>query len=332
MFAGTQPNRRHSPCPLRSWVSQEELKKLAAKLRERTRISDSTAAHTTVTPMKPVLIRVFRVDSWLPWFSICAHLRKSAANSSLLIRFQMVSCCVTLESMSQELWSAVDHYIGGLLVPSDPALDAALAASTEAGLPAINVAPNQGKLLHLLARLQGARSILEIGTLGGYSTIWLARALPPDGRLITLEANPKHAEVAGANIARAGLDAVVEIRLGQASDSLSKLETEGRGPFDLIFIDADKPGYPNYFVRALRLSRRGTLIIADNVVRKGAVADAASEDPMVQGVRRFTEMMAAEPRVSATAIQTVGSKGYDGLAIALVIADAVTGPGSTASA
>jgi predicted O-methyltransferase YrrM len=223
--------------------------------------------------------------------------------------------------MSQELWNGVDHYLGGLLVPSDPALDAALAASAEAGLPAINVAPNQGKLLHLLAHLQGARSILEIGTLGGYSTIWLARALPPDGRLITLEANQKHAQVAGANIARAGLAGIVDIRVGQALDSLSKLEAEGQGPFDMIFIDADKPAYPDYFVRAMRLSRRGTLIIADNVVRKGAVANPASEDPLVQGVQRFTELLAAEPRVSATAIQTVGSKGYDGFAMAVVIAD-----------
>jgi predicted O-methyltransferase YrrM len=230
--------------------------------------------------------------------------------------------------MSKELWRTVDHYIDSLLVCSDPLLEAALAASAEAGLPAINVAPNQGKLLHLLARLQGSRSILEIGTLGGYSTIWLARALPPGGRLITLEADPKHARVAAANIARAGLNAVVEIRLGQALDSLSRLETEGSGPFDLIFIDADKPGYPDYFVRALRLSRLGTLIVADNVVRQGAVADAASEDPRVQGVRRFNELLAAEPRVSATVIQTVGSKGYDGLGIALVIADAATGSGS----
>jgi predicted O-methyltransferase YrrM len=183
------------------------------------------------------------------------------------------------------------------------------------------VAPNQGKLLQLLARMQGARSILEIGTLGGYSTIWLARALPPGGRLITLEADPKHAEVARANIARAGLDEMVELRLGRALDTLPALHRENRGPFDLIFIDADKPGYPDYFPWALKLSRRGSLIVADNVVRKGAVADANSVDPMVQGVRRFTELVAAEPRVSATAIQTVGSKGYDGLAIVLVTAD-----------
>jgi predicted O-methyltransferase YrrM len=224
-------------------------------------------------------------------------------------------------SMSQELWNTVDRYINDLLVPSDSALDTALAASAEAGLPAINVAPNQGKLLQLLARMQGARSILEIGTLGGYSTIWLARALSPGGRLITLEADPKHADVARANIARAGLAEMVELRLGRALDTLPALLREGRGPFDLIFIDADKPGYPDYFAWALKLSRRGSLIVADNVVRKGAVADPASTDPMVQGVRRFTELVAAEPRVSATAIQTVGSKGYDGLAIMLVTAD-----------
>jgi predicted O-methyltransferase YrrM len=203
-------------------------------------------------------------------------------------------------------------------VPADPALDAALQASAAAGLPAIQVAPNQGKLLHLLAQAQGARSILELGTLGGYSTIWLARALPPGGHLITLEADPRHAEVARANIARAGLDGVVEVRLGQALDTLPHLAAEGRGPFDLIFIDADKANIPDYFAWALRLARPGTLIIIDNVVRNGTVADAASTDPSVQGVRRLYELMAAEPRVSATAIQTVGSKGYDGLAIARV--------------
>jgi predicted O-methyltransferase YrrM len=224
--------------------------------------------------------------------------------------------------MSQELWTSVDRYITDLLVPSDAALEGALAASAEAGLPAINVAPNQGKLLQLLAQLQGARAILEVGTLGGYSTIWLARALPPGGRLITLEADPKHAEVARANIARAGLASVVELRLGRAQDTLPQIAAEGRGPFDLIFIDADKTGYPEYFAWALKLSRRGSLIVADNVVRKGAVADPNSSDPMIQGVRRFHELVAAEPRVSATAIQTVGIKGYDGFAIALVGADA----------
>ena len=220
--------------------------------------------------------------------------------------------------MTQEKWSAVDRYITDLLVPSDPALNAALRASAAAGLPPINVAPNQGKLLMLLAQAQGARNILEIGTLGGYSTIWLARALPAGGRLITLEFDPKHAEVARANIARAGLADVVEVRLGRALDTLKQLAAENRGPFDLIFIDADKSGYPDYFPWALKLSRPGSMIIADNVVRNGAVIDADSSDPNVQGMRRFNELLAAEPRVSATVIQTVGSKGYDGFAIALV--------------
>jgi predicted O-methyltransferase YrrM len=220
--------------------------------------------------------------------------------------------------MSQEQWTAVDRYLTDLLVPADAALEAALGDSAAAGLPAINVSPNQGKLLHLLARLQGARTVLEIGTLGGYSTIWLARALPAGGRLVTLEADAKHAEVARANIARAGLADVVEVRLGPALETLPRLAAEGRGPFDLIFIDADKEGYPDYLTWSLRLSRRGSLIVADNVVRKGAVIDPASDDPRVQGARRFNELLAAEPRVSATAIQTVGSKGYDGFALALV--------------
>jgi len=221
----------------------------------------------------------------------------------------------------QDQWTAVDRYITDLLVPPDSVLDATLQASAEAGLPPHNVSPNQGKLLLLLAQAQGARSILEIGTLGGYSTIWLARALPADGHLVTLEADPKHAQVARANIARAGLADVVELRLGWALDTLRQLADEGRGPFDLIFIDADKCNSPDYFTWALKLSRRGSLIIADNVVRGGAVIDAASGDPSVQGVRRFNELVAAEPRVSATAIQTVGSKGYDGFAIVLVTAN-----------
>ncbi|HXR05646.1 MAG TPA: O-methyltransferase [Verrucomicrobiae bacterium] len=220
--------------------------------------------------------------------------------------------------MNQETWTAVDRYLADLFVPSDPALDAALAASVAAGLPPINVSPNQGKLLQLLARIQGARNILEIGTLGGYSTIWLARALPASGRLITLEFEPKHAEVARANLARAGLAGGVELRVGRALDTLPQLAAEGRGPFDLIFIDADKQSYPDYLAWALKLSRRGSLIIADNVVRKGAVIDADSNDPLVQGVRRFHELLATETRVSATVFQTVGSKGYDGFAIALV--------------
>ena len=222
--------------------------------------------------------------------------------------------------MTQERWNAVDHYVNELVVKPDAALNAALEASTAAGLPQIQVAPNQGKLLHLLARAQGARAVLELGTLAGYSTIWLGRALPPDGRLITLEADPRHAEIARTNIARAGLANVVEVRLGRAIDVLPRLVEEGRGPFDLIFIDADKPSIPAYFEWSLQLSRRGSLIIVDNVVRDGAVVDAASEDPGIQGVRRFHERLAAEPRVSATVIQTVGSKGYDGFTIALVTA------------
>ncbi len=220
--------------------------------------------------------------------------------------------------MDQERWLAVDRYLTDLLIPADPALDAALAASAAAGLPPINVAPNQGRLLELLARVQGARSILEIGTLGGYSTIWLARALPPDGRLVTLESEPKHAEVARANIDRAGLADMVEVRVGPALETLPRLAADGVGQFDLTFIDADKPSTPDYFRWALELSRPGSLIIVDNVVRGGAVIDDGSDDAGIQGVRRFNELLAAEPRVRATAIQTVGSKGYDGVAIALV--------------
>jgi len=222
------------------------------------------------------------------------------------------------ELSSQGRWASVDQYITDLLLPSDPVLDAALAASTAAGLPAISVSPAQGKLLWLLAKTQGARKILEIGTLGGYSTIWLARALPAGGRLITLEYEPKHAEVAKANIAHAGFADVAEVRVGRASETLAQLHAEGGGPFDFIFIDADKTGYPEYFAWSLKLSRPGTLILADNVVRKGEVANAASEDANVQGVRRFNELIAAEPRVSGTIVQTVGCKGYDGLAFVRV--------------
>jgi len=203
--------------------------------------------------------------------------------------------------MSQDQWTAVDRYFTDRLLPNDPVLDEALRASAAAGLPAIQVSPAQGKLLEVLVRIQGARRILELGTLGGYSTIWLARALPAGGRLVSLEAEPKHAEVARANLARAGLAEIVEIRLGRAVDTLPRLAAEGRGPFDLIFIDADKPGYPDYFTWALKLARRGSVIIADNVVRRGAVIDAASPDPDVQGVRRMLELAAAEPRVCATA-------------------------------
>jgi predicted O-methyltransferase YrrM len=214
-------------------------------------------------------------------------------------------------------WTAIDDYIADRLVPSDPALDAALAASKAAGLPAIAVAPNQGKLLMLLARAIGARRILEIGTLGGYGTIWLARGLGPDGRLITLEINSDYAEIARANIERAGLAEIVEVRVGRAQDALPALATEA--PFDLVFIDADKPGTPDYFQWAVTLSRKGTLIVVDNVVREGAVLDASSEEESVQAMRRFFELAATDPRVTGTAIQTVGAKGHDGLAILLVI-------------
>ena len=217
--------------------------------------------------------------------------------------------------MSQELWSQIDEYIVQLLVPADEALEGALDASREAGLPAINVAPNQGKLLSLLASIQGAQHILEIGTLGGYSTIWLARALPADGRLVTLEQDPKHAQIARGNLARAGLSEQVSVRVGAALETLPQLAREGLPPFDFVFIDADKQSIPEYFAWALQLSRVGSVIVVDNVVRKGAVLDAASTDPNVQGVRRFNELLANTPRVSATTVQTVGSKGHDGFAL-----------------
>jgi predicted O-methyltransferase YrrM len=220
--------------------------------------------------------------------------------------------------MTQDRWSAVDEYLCDKLVPADEVLESALRASAEAGLPPISVSPAQGKLLHLLARGQGARRILEIGTLGGYSAIWLARALPPGGHLVTLEADTRHAEVARENLALAGLADLTEVRVGRAQETLPHLISAGAGPFDLIFIDADKLGYPDYLRWSLDLARPGTVIIADNVVRGGAVADAASDDPNVQGVRRFIDALAAEPRVSATAIQTVGTKGYDGFVIAVV--------------
>jgi predicted O-methyltransferase YrrM len=220
--------------------------------------------------------------------------------------------------MTQDLWTTVDDYISGQLAQPDAALNAALEASAAAGLPAINVSPNQGKLLHILARLVAARSILEIGTLGGYSTIWMARALAPGGRLVTLEADPRHAELARANIAGAGLQNVVDVRVGKALDLLPNLEADGLGPFDLTFIDADKANTPGYFTWALKLARIGALIVVDNVVRKGAVADRGTRDPDVQGMQRFLEMAAAERRVTATAIQTVGGKGYDGFSVVLV--------------
>ncbi|MFD0401458.1 O-methyltransferase [Kitasatospora sp. NPDC059811] len=220
--------------------------------------------------------------------------------------------------MTQSTWDAVDAYFSEQLVGHDPALEAAAAAADAAGLPEIAVAPNQGKLLHLLALTQGARRILEVGTLGGYSAIWLARALPADGTLITLEIDPKHAEVAQGNIARAGLEKVAEVRLGRAADSLAALVEQGVEPFDLVFIDADKPSNPEYFRRALQLTRPGSLIIVDNVVRGGAVADADSTNPAVVGTRALHDLIAAEPRVTATSVQTVGSKGYDGFTLARV--------------
>jgi predicted O-methyltransferase YrrM len=224
--------------------------------------------------------------------------------------------------MTEELWTAVDHYLGDLLASDDPALEEALTASAAAGLPAINVSPVQGKLLHLLARAIGARNVLEIGTLGGYSTIWLGRALPDGGRLISLEADARHAEVARANVARAGLQDIVEVRLGMALDTLPTLAAERREPFDVVFIDADKPNNEAYFDWALKLARPGSIIVVDNVVRDGDVIDADSDSATVQGVRRLLDRLASEPRVSATAIQTVGAKGYDGFAIALVTSPA----------
>lgn len=219
---------------------------------------------------------------------------------------------------AQQDWITVDSYVTDLLLPPDPVLDATLEASNAAGLPRINVSPTQGRMLHILARIQGAQRILEIGTLGGYSTIWLARALPPGGHLVTLEANPKHAEVAQKNIARAGLTDAVELLLGPAVDSLEEMVAEGVSPFDLIFIDADKPGYPDYLAWTLKLSRPGTTIVADNVVRGGKVADPSSDDANVQGIRRFNQVLAAAKHLTATTIQTVGSKGYDGFTLAVV--------------
>lgn len=222
--------------------------------------------------------------------------------------------------MTQQLWTSVDDYITDLFVLSDSVLQETLVTSEAAGLPSISVAPNEGKLLMLLAQLCGARRILEIGTLGGYSTIWLARGMAPGGSLITLEASAKHAEIARLNLARAGLDDSVEVRVGPAGDTLPQLASESQGPFDLIFIDADKEGYPEYFAWALKLARPGALIIADNVIRDGEILDPKSSDSRVQGIRRFNQLLAHESKVKATIIQTVGRKGYDGMAIAIVIA------------
>lgn len=222
--------------------------------------------------------------------------------------------------MAQQQWTAVDDYFTDHLVGEDEALRAALDASAKAGLPPINVAPNQGKLLQLIAQLHGARRILEIGTLGGYSTIWLARALPGDGHLVSLEADPLHADVARGNLAHAGLAGRTEVRLGPALDTLAALADEGAEPFDLVFIDADKPNNPRYLEWALKLTRRGSVIIGDNVARGGAVADSDSTDPSVRGIRAFVELAGDNPRLSATAVQTVGAKGHDGFLLARVIA------------
>src|SRR5487761_2664907 len=220
--------------------------------------------------------------------------------------------------MSERQWTHVDEDLVTLFLPPDGALEESTARSTAAQLPPISVAPNQGRLLELLARMRRSRRILEIGTLGGYSTIWLARALPSDGGLVTLELEPRDAEVARKNIDGAGCGPVVDIRVGPAAQSLEDLIDEGADPFDFIFIDADKEGYPNYLELSFQLSRPGTVIVADNVVRDGAVADSSSTDERVKGVRTFLELAAANDRIDGTAIQTVGSKGYDGFALLLV--------------
>lgn len=218
--------------------------------------------------------------------------------------------------MSDERWKAVDDYYAGVLTAADPVMDDVLKASEVAGLPPIQVSPLQGRMLMLLAQIAGAKRILEIGTLGGYSTIWLARALPKDGEVVTLEAEPLHADTARANIERAGFSRAVEIKLGPAAQTLDAMVKDGVRPFDFIFIDADKPGYPAYLDLAIKLSWPGTVIVADNMVRGGAVADAESDDETVKAVRLFNEKLAADKRLSATAVQTVGAKGYDGFVLA----------------
>ncbi len=232
--------------------------------------------------------------------------------------------------MNADTWNEVDEYIVDLLIEQDDALKAALQRSEREGLPSHSVSASQGKLLQLLARLHSARNILEIGTLGGYSTIWLARSLPKDGHLVTLEANPKHAEVAQSNIADAGLADVVDVKVGAALETLPLVLAEKREPFDLVFIDANKEDNAEYFEWALKLCRPGALIIVDNVIRDGAVLDANSTDPRVQGVRRLNERLAVERSVSVTEIQTVGSKGYDGFAFILVEPDKNSGLSSDA--
>jgi predicted O-methyltransferase YrrM len=220
--------------------------------------------------------------------------------------------------LDRRRWEQVDRYVEELLLADDPTLEAALEANAAAGLPAHDVSPVQGRFLSLLAEIAGARRVLEIGTLGGYSTIWLARALPADGRIVSLEIDESYAGVARSNLAQAGLAERVEIRVGPATDSLQAMVDRGESPFDLIFIDADKPNNPTYLRLALALSRPGTVIVGDNVVREGAVIDPDSDDPLVQGVRAFYEILAADDRLAATTIQTVGTKGYDGFLIAVV--------------
>lgn len=223
-----------------------------------------------------------------------------------------------MPEVPNDRWMAVDRYLDDTIVGADAALEAALASSAAADLPAISVSPSQGKLLHVIAKAMGARRILELGTLGGYSAIWLARALPPGGRLVTIEADPKHADVARRNLERAGVAAVVDLRVGAALDVLPQVQAERSGPFDFVFIDADKANYPQYLDWAIRLSRPGSLIVADNVIRKGAVIEAGTSDTAVAAMRRMMAQLQSDPRVTATAIQTVGVKGYDGFAAILV--------------
>jgi predicted O-methyltransferase YrrM len=220
--------------------------------------------------------------------------------------------------MTQEQWDAMDEFLTSRLLTPDPALDAALAASIAAGLPPIHVAPNQGKLLHLLAKLRGARRILEVGTLGGYSTIWLARALPSGGRLISLEVNPDNAAVARANVERAGFSGAVSIVIGAATPTLEKFVTDGVEPFDMIFLDADKKSYPDYLRLSLQLSLPGTLIVGDNVIRGGRIADLHSADPDVTGLHEYFRLLATNPQLDSTAVQTVGVKGWDGFSMSIV--------------
>lgn len=219
----------------------------------------------------------------------------------------------------QELWAAVDRYFGELLAPEDKALSASMETNREAGLPSIDVPALLGKFLELMVRISGARRVLEIGTLGGYSTIWMARALPAGGQVVTLEIDPHHAEIARENLKTAAVLGRVDVRVGPAGETLRTMHEHGDGPFDVIFIDADKKSLPAYLDWSLKLSRPGSVIVADNVVRDGKVLDAASADPDIQGVRRMTELMARNPRLSATAIPTVGARGYDGFAVAVVL-------------